>query len=378
MTIAIVTHNIVRGDGQGRVNYELVHYLLAHGHEVHCLCDRLAPDLVEAGAHWVELHPGFEQVDLLKTWRFIKLADHYLEEHADRYDIILACGATTTHPHSVNAVHFVHGTWLRSPYHAARVQTGVRGGYQWLFSTFNSSWELRAFAESQRIVAVSRMVAGELGSIGVDRSRIETIINGVDTDEFAPGPVRRSRLGLPENVPLALFVGDICSPIKNFDGVLRGLVSVPEVHLAVAGSTEKSPYPALARGLGLGDRVHFLGFRNDVPELMKGADWFVLPSRRDSCPLVMLEALASGLPVITATTVGTADIVTPEMGYVLNGPGDHLTLIRAMRELAQEPRRRREMGAAARALAERYHWDRMSGQYLRLFEELVAERRVLV
>src|SRR5690606_25250574 len=110
--------------------------------------------------------------------------------------------------------------------------------------------------------------------------------------------------GLPDAVPLALFVGDIQSSIKNLDAGLAALVQVPGLHLAVAGRIGTSPYPAMAEGLGVQDRVHFLDFRSDIADLMRAADFFVLVSRRDSCPLVLIEAVSSGLPVVTARTVG--------------------------------------------------------------------------
>jgi glycosyltransferase involved in cell wall biosynthesis len=115
--------------------------------------------------------------------------------------------------------------------------------------------------------------------------------------------------------------------------------------------------------------VHFLGFRDDVAALMRAADLFVLPSRRDSCPLVLLEALASGLPVVTARTVGTAGLVEPESGFVLDRPDDTEALAEALRALVADAERRRAMGRAARAVAERHSWEKMAEQYVDLFKQ---------
>ena len=125
------------------------------------------------------------------------------------------------------------------------------GFYQWLFTAFNARWEKQAFQKAQVVVAVSEKVAHELVKIGVPRSRIRVIINGVDLDEFTPGESNRQKLGLPENVTLALFAGDIRTPRKNLDTVLHALVKVPDLHLVVVGHTQNSPFPQLAASLGL-------------------------------------------------------------------------------------------------------------------------------
>ena len=375
MNIAVVTHNIVKGDGQGRVNYELCRFLTAQGVAVDVIADRVAPELVEAGVTWWPVHPGADRVDLLKVWRFRVLADLLLKRIGHRYDVILACGVVLSGPHTINAAHFVHGTWLRSPFHAAKVRPGPHGAYQWLFSALNARWERQTFSQARTVVAVSEMVRQELVAIGVPEGNVQVIVNGVDTDEYHPGRGDRAALGLPGRGVLALFVGDIQSPIKNLDTVLHALAEVPGLHLAVAGALRQSPYPALAERLGVAGRVHFLGFRTDVADLMRAADLFVLPSRRDSCPLVMLEAMASGLPVVTARTVGTADLVAPGGGVVLERPDEVAALAGALRRLTHDAAMRAAMGRAARSVAEAHSWEAMARQYLALIESCVASRK---
>ena len=370
MKIAIVTHNVIPGDGQGRVNVALTRHLLGKGVHVTLIANRVDSALVEAGADWIHVDTGQlgEAVDLVKVWRFKLKADRLLGRIGDRFDAIMACGVVLSMPHTVNAVHFAHGGWRRSPYHSVKINPGLHGAYQWLFSALNDHWERQTLRQAQHIVAVSEMVKQELVDSGLPAEQIEVVVNGVDLTEFAPGVVDRRRLHLPEDPPLGLFVGDLQSPIKNVDTVLHALKDAPDVHIALAGTLERSPYPALARRLGVADRAHFLGFRDDVANLMRAADFFLLPSRRDSCPLVLLEALASGLPVITARTVGTADLVGSECGFVLEQPDDAEQLGRWLHELAADPERRTAMGRAARVTAEAHTWEGMAKQYLTIFE----------
>lgn len=376
MKLALVTHNVIVGDGQGRVNYELARRLLQRGAEVTLVAHRVEAALLEAGAHWIPVETGAmgEAVDLVKVWRFRAEADRVLARLGSGFDVVMGCGVTLRGPHHVNAVHFAHGGWLRSPLHASRSGRDVgERSYQWLFSKLNARWERQTLKAARRVVAVSDMVRRELMDSGVAPEKLQVIFNGVDLDEFVPGPADRASLGLPEDVPVALFVGDLRSPIKNLDTLLRALVLVPAVHLVVVGRLEGSPFPALARRLGVADRVHFLGFRRDVARLMRAADLFVLPSRRDSCPLVLLEAMASGLPIITTRTVGTAALVEGSCGIVFKNPDDRHALADTLRALAYRPDRRQRLGVAARAVAAQHSWDAMTEQYVSVFEEVARQ-----
>jgi glycosyltransferase involved in cell wall biosynthesis len=145
---------------------------------------------------------------------------------------------------------------------------------------------------------------------------------------------------------------------------------VPELHLAVAGSTKGSPYPQLAAKLGLSDRVHFLGYRRDISEIMKAADFFVFPSRYEACTLVLLEAMATGLPIITSGTSGGAEIVTSDCGVVLSDPEDTQALTKALVTFSIDRELRNRMGKAGRAVAEQYSWASKAKSYVDLFEEL--------
>jgi glycosyltransferase involved in cell wall biosynthesis len=272
----------------------------------------------------------------------------------------------------INTVQFVHSGWLRSPFHTSKLRGGWYGKYQWLFSALNASWEKKAFQKSKLVIAVSECIKQELMEINVPAANIRVILNGVDVDEFFPGKGDRAKLGLPESVPLAMFTGDIRTPRKNLDSVLKALVKVPDLHLAVVGATARSPYPDLSQELGIADRVHFLGFRRDVPEIMKAVDFFVFPSRYEACTLVLLEALGTGIPVITAVTTGGAEIVKPECGILLSSSEDVAALADGMARLAADRELRLQMGRSARAIAEQHTWKSKAEAYNNLFEEYLT------
>jgi glycosyltransferase involved in cell wall biosynthesis len=380
MKLCIVTHKVTLGDGQGRVNYEVAWEAIRRGHHVTLLASSVDPELQQhSQVNWIFIPVKGYPIDLFREMAFSVQSGLWLLKHQREFDLIKVNGAITWARGDVNAVHFVHSSWLRFSYpdgtrlpvNSSQQRRSLRSTYQWLYTALNARWEKKAFGQAKVVVAVSEKVAKELIEIGIPPECIRVILNGVDLQEFAPGAVDRQKLGLPENVPLALFAGDIRIPRKNLDTILHTLVQVPELHLVVVGATAGSPYPQLAESLNLENRVHFLGFRQDVPDLMKAADFLVFPSRYEPFGLVVLEAMATGLPVVTAATTGAAELVTPECGVVLPDSDDTQALAEALSHLVKCDRQQRhQMGTTARAIAEQHSWANMARNYVDLFEEL--------
>lgn len=375
MKICIVTPDVVRGTGQGRANYEIVWEALRRGHDVTLLANRVAPELQQHGqVEWIAV-PRLP-TELLRSVGFLLWSTLWLRKHRAEFDLVQIHGASTLAPVDINTVQFVHSAWMRSPVNIFRVQRDLYGAYQWLYTTLNADWEIKNLRQSPVVVSVSERVSQELVEItGVPRERIRCIFNGVDLQEFSPGLADRNELGLPENVTLALFVGDIRINRKNLDTVLHALVQIPNLHLAVVGEIAGSPYPRMAASLSLSERVHFLGYRRDIPAIMQAADLFVFPSRYEPFGMVVVEAMATGLPVITAATTGAAEIVTPESGIVLSDCEDKDGLAQALNYLARDPALRKKMGQAGRAIAEEHSWVSKAQNYLDLFESLVDTKQ---
>jgi glycosyltransferase involved in cell wall biosynthesis len=375
-TIALVTHQVVaRGDGQGRVNYEIARAALAAGFHLRIVAMRCDESLAaHLGVGFVELNYRRLPTQLLRNFAFARAASRWLRTHREDYDLIHACGYVTEMHADVNTAHLVHRGWLKSDAYPFAWTGGTYSSYQRFYTVRNAALERRAFLSARRVVAISGKIAGELRAIGVPEGQLGLIYNGVDVREFDPGDGDRTRLGLPEDGVMFLFAGNIRTPLKGLDTLLKAFVDLPDVHLAVAGELSGSPFPARAQSLGLKDRVHFLGKISDMPALMRASDVFVLPTRYDAFGLVILEAMASGLPVLTASTAGAAEILG-QGGRVLDDPNDAATLAQWMRDLAGDALLRRRMGAAGREIAERYTWERMAAAYLALYDELLSTKK---
>lgn len=372
MKLCIVTHKVSKGDGQGRVNYEIAQEAIQRGHHVTAISSQVDEYLqTSPNFTWVPIPVEGIATELLRNIHFANRSTMWLKKNRTKFDLIKVNGAITWEPGDINAAHFVHAAWLNSPAHMWQQRKDFYSLYQWLYTMLNARWERQAFTQAGRVIAVSNQVQNDLQAIGIASHRIEVIYNGVDTTEFYPDVVSRKSLGLPESVTLAIFVGDIKSSRKNLDSVLKALAKVPDLHLAVVGNTNGSPYLTLARKLNISHRVHFLGYRQDIPVLMRASDFLVFPSRYETFGLVVLEAMASGIPVITSAVTPAAELVTSDTGIVVQNPEDISALSKEMDYLTNHPKQCKAMGVQARIVAERHSWSQMAQQYIGLFEQVV-------
>ncbi|MCA7971953.1 glycosyl transferase [Burkholderia sp. AU18528] len=373
MRIAIVTHVVRHNDGQGRVNYEIARAALAENYEVTLVASHVAPELLaDPRVRWVPVKVGgFWPSNLVKQQVFALKSAAWLRAHRGEYDVLHVNGFISWIKADVNTAHFVHGGWFKSPYYPFGPAKGLWSAYQYVYTRVNTVLERWAYKRSRAITAVSQKVADEIAGLGIDSRKISVIYNGVDGSAFAGAQADRAAFKLPDDAFLLLFVGDLRTPRKNLGTVLKALTKLPaNVHLAVAGYLPGSPYPEEARALGLDSRVHFLGLVKNMPTLMRSVDAYVFPSRYEAMSLSLLEAMAAGLPVVTARTAGGAEIITRECGIVLEDPDDPAALAQAIGSLAASRDTCRAMGDAARELMTRFGWAHMGAQYVALYRRI--------
>ncbi len=369
--LCIVTHVCRKNDGQGRVNFEIAKAALAAGWHVTVLAAELSEELSKhALVRWIRMPPAKLPTNLLKYHVFAIKTAFWLRRHRTEIDVLHVNGFITWEPADVNTAHFVHAGWLKSGYFPYRWGRSLYRTYQRFYTLSNLYLERKAFKESGIVIAISNKIKSELESIGVEREKIALIENGVDVDEFGPGAGSRVKFGLSEDRIYLLFAGDIRTSRKNLDTVLQAMRLIKDCDLVVAGRLEGSPYPEMAEKMAIAKRVHFLGMVDDVASLMRSVDLFVFPSRYEAMSLVILEAMASGLPVLTAKSAGGAEIVA-DGGRVLDDPDDIETLAAWVNELAARTDLRLEMGRRARAIAETFTWGVMSAKYLALYQNLL-------
>lgn len=370
LKVALVAHRFAKNDGQGRVNYEVVLAALKGGVKVTLFCAHCAEEIM-AHPNAVIVKIGRERLPsrLLKNLAFARASTRWLRLHQGEFDVVLANGFVTWEKCDIVSAHFVHSAWFENEFYPFRGSLKPYALYQRTFTQLNSYFERKSYLGATKLIAVSEIVRQDLVALGVPAERISIIYNGVDTEEFAPGPSMRSSFGLPEGPVTALFVGDIKSPRKNLDTVLQALVDVPGMHLAVAGEAKGSSALQVAESLGLNDRVHFVGKTKKVADLMRSCDLFIFPSRYEAHPLVVLEAMASALPIILSRNVGSVSSFS-DFVQVLEDANDAKALAVLMTGLAASASRRTQLGAAARQRALDLRWANTTEKYLRVFESV--------
>jgi glycosyltransferase involved in cell wall biosynthesis len=218
---------------------------------------------------------------------------------------------------------------------------------------------------------------------GFPAAKVNVIPNGVDCDRFHPsvdGSQIRRELGIGERTPVAGIVAAL-RPEKNHALLLDAFAavrqSVPDARLLVVGDGPERPAleSQLAR-LGLQDAVHLLGTRGDIPQLLAAMDVFVLTSRMEANPVSILEAMATGKPVV-APRVGSIpqSVLDGETGY-LSEPNDSSSTANRLTDFFLHPSRARAFGAAGRRLVEsRWSLEAMVDGYQNLIGKLFAMRR---
>jgi glycosyltransferase involved in cell wall biosynthesis len=248
------------------------------------------------------------------------------------------------------------------------------------------------FAASREVVAVSEHNLRLLrSSFGLEDHRGRVIVNALPEPCFAPidpalrGSIRQE-LGLPPEALLVLTAArvDLAKGPQHLLEVVRSLPSAGEdaaTRLRFVWAGEGPPrkqLTALARMLGQGERLRFIGPRADVLPLLAAADLAVLPSEAEGMPLAVLESMALGVPMIAADAGGTAEALA-DTGVVVGDlcsdrEGTRERLLAALVRLARDPGERRRLGDLAWQRARRlFRQERMVGDYLDVLEQSLAD-----
>ncbi len=242
-------------------------------------------------------------------------------------------------------------------------------------------WTVRL---DDRIVATCELVRQiEIEHAQVPSDKVITIYNGIDMERSAASPLAATRIRQAFNIPAdALLLGSVgrMHRSKDFGNLLTAMVQVrkriPAVWLLLVGDGElRSELESRAQTLGLSSVVTFTGIRDDVPDILAALDIFVLPSRWEGLPLVVLEAMAAGLPVVATAVGGTPEVVVDGVTGLLVPPRDPAALAQAITRLLRNPDLRRKMGRAGRErVTEHFSVEQMVRKTESLYEQLLVEK----
>lgn len=237
--------------------------------------------------------------------------------------------------------------------------------------------EAAAYRSYARIVCISKAVQVSLqGSFPGLAEKMQTIHNGVDIARFASAePVRRGDIGVPEGVPLITFVSRMYPP-KDHATVLRALPLIPDAHLLLVGAGDEEPMlRRVAAELEVHERAHFLGVRDDVPGLLKASDICVHSSRYEGFCLVLVEAMACGVPVVASDIPASREVIGEAPCGEIFPVGDHEALAVVLQRLIANPERRGSMGQAGRSRCQAFSLDATIEAHEALYHQLIQGPR---
>jgi glycosyltransferase involved in cell wall biosynthesis len=257
--------------------------------------------------------------------------------------------------------------WARVP-----VRIGSRRGHNRDRSPAQLAMQRAAFRCAHTIVGNSAAIADHLVSAGVRAQKVVVIPNGLDLSAFQPAPPRIQRRRV-------IAIANL-RPEKGYDVLIDAAVNVlrlyPDARFECVGSgPELASLQARVADRAIAGSFSFLGQRDDIPALLNAADIFVLPSRNESLPNSVLEAMASALPVVASAVGGVPEIIDDDRTGLLWPAGDARALAHQLARVMGDAPLGARLGAAARAEAERrFSFDRMVSAFEALYQRELAQR----
>jgi UDP-glucose:(heptosyl)LPS alpha-1,3-glucosyltransferase len=385
----VILHADPAKGGAERYTFDLADALARRGHAVTLIASTFGPR--PAGVTCVEL--GERGVTRLgKYVRFLDALDRHLDANA--YDIVHAMlpvrRCDVYHPHAgvaaeaIETGHTKHAGPVKRELArlANRVNVKRRAFARVERELLEGRWSRGSRGEAASggrpvVLCLSEYVKGTVRKHypGLSEDRLATLFNAVDLARFDPAKGRRSEIRL--DAVMGLMVAQDFER-KGLREAITALARIKEedspVMLQVVGKPDPKPYIELARSLGVEEDVIFEGPLSDVFGAYVEADFFVLPTRHDPCSLVVLEALAMGLPVISTKQNGACEIMTAGVhGFVLESADDLDALADAMRTLCDNAARTR-MSEACLALRPRLAYDAHLDTLTRIYQGVLDRR----
>lgn len=285
------------------------------------------------------------------------------------------------HTRNLNALEaqFVGAAW--------RIKGRVHGEHgRDMYDIDGTNWKYNLMRRAARrvvhqYIAVSRDLSGWLkDTVHVADNRLNQIYNGVDQIKFHPRQNARPYLGLP-----AFFAGATCvigsvgrmAKVKDYPTLVRAFIQLCRqssnaagLRLVIVGDgPTRAECQALVDAAGLSAQVHFAGDRSDTPDWLRAFDVFVLPSLGEGISNTILEAMASGLPIVATRVGGTPELVDEGQTGSMFTPGDETALTQLLAAYAANADRCQREGDLARArILQTFSWPKAAAAYQAVYE----------
>lgn len=387
MDIALCYESVLPNRG-GAETYigDLSRRLAKDGHRVHLYACRWDASALPASMHFHRLEVS-DGPRFLRPWRFaaaceaaIASANHDVSIGFDK-----TWGQDVLYPQGGLHAASQHHNLLKYRSKTARFAATLGKMFDPACQSFAKLEKKQYLGPNRPVIVVnSRMVRDHFEQfLGIAPDDVKVVHSAIDPGRFHADDrlkrrlVERETWGVEPDVPAGLFVA-MNYRLKGLAPLIRAAAAVPasqKFRIAVVGNPKVGKYEKLAKSLGVADRFAFCGFRADPKDCYFAADFLVHPTFYDPCSLVVLEALACGLPVITTRYNGASELLTvPENGLVVRDPHDARELGGAITRML-DVSYRRSASASARQAATKWTFEDHYRSLLAVFSEVREAKR---
>lgn len=374
MKIAIPILHYNKEGGIERHTWEMAERW-SRGHEVHIFASQFGETGQNIICHNV---PVFKSPGLLRTPSFVVM--NSLKLRKMNFDIIYNNGCGATFIQDVIVAASSHRAWAEESKKAGLKRFFLNPLHYWTFAIEGFNYRRRRY---KKIIAISHLIKRLLiKCYNIPSEDIEVISLGVNLKDFHPSnrniyrEIVRKELGIPEDNMLLLFVGKEFRR-KGLKYIFDALncIKNEKVKLLVIGEGEITAFKNMAGKLGISERVIFLGHSTEVEKYYAASDIFIFPSTFDAFGMVVLEAMASGIPVIVSISAGASELVEHmKEGIVLKEYSDVAGISKAIELLVENKSLRLELGRNSRIKAEACSWDMVAEKTMKIFSDVTLSK----
>ncbi|MFN3966284.1 MAG: glycosyltransferase family 4 protein [Endomicrobiia bacterium] len=391
MKIAIIVREYHRKGGISKVVVEIAERMANLGYEVHIFTGNY--DKIENTKvifHKIPIIKGvvFNKLGLYKISKFLQgisfciISKFYLKY--DIFDIVHVNGDTLA-KFDIRMAHSCHKAWLKL------ANKNLKGPFDWIKKNLNPHhWRILItekfnFTKGnyKKIIAISEITKQEIiENYNVPFGDIVVVPLGVDLNKFNPEHKKlyrseiRNKYNISEEEIVLLFVGYDFHR-KGLEFVIKAISRLKnqDIKLLVVGRDKVWPYINLAKKINVIDKIIFVGAQNEINKFYSASDIFVFPTIYEPFGLVVIEAMASGLPVIVSKIAGSAEIITDSKdGMLIGDPKNVEEISEKLYFLIKNKELREEIGKNARITAENFSWDKITDRIINVYKEVLKNK----
>jgi len=375
--------------------YKLANYFNKKGHEIFIISTNWSKSNMKNGEEYEECdgikifsYSLIQKPLLLKIFLNLLVSESAIKKLDKKYnfDIVHSHEGGQSLTHDIITAHACHRGWIKLANEMNKKNDPILRYWFYkigreLLPTNRLVLEVEKYnyknKHYKKIIAVSTNLKKQImDCYNVPSEDIVVIPNGVDCNKFKPNSeirekIRRKHKINEEEVVINFSGTDFNKKgLKYFINSLK-LIKAKNFKVFVIGKDNPKPYKDLASRLGVLHKIVFAGFVPDISEYYAASDIFVFPTLYEPFGLVITEAMASGLPVITSKIAGAAEIMEDgKDGLFLKDPTNPEEITEKINILVEDENLRKQMSKNARKTAEKYSWDKVAKKTLDVYEEI--------